>query len=1658
MIQRKKVVFSGVNLVRAIAVDVIENNNIELAAFALTQSGGLSNFLSGPSFYSTFEKRSAIVNHHFDSSKRFDKKFGNARNDIHFYFDHQLHSNLLININSINHNTPSSATSINQFFSGIHVNRTGREENTNFIESFTNKEIKELINSNGYFFESKNFNRQNQFGAKDYGIGGYRITTADGKTYHYSQPVYQYEEFYRQLTPKADSDTNNPENFSEHKFYHEQRKTEPYATHWLLTAITGPDYVKRSANNIRYPSVNDYGYWVRFDYGAWTDGFVWRTPKEQKTYNNLVFDKTNATNNYSWGRKQLVYLNKVVTRSHTALFVKSIREDSESAQIGYLNSGPFTIDKFPSYEGDDYVYYPKQKSLKLDEIILVKNKDDNTNTNNFAGDLVSNPNSTVNVSWNTMSDISYGVNNQNNVLDNLDLIKNSEGNYVIYDKAVKVIKLQQDYTLAKDTNTNQGRLTLNSVDFLAKTASKIMPAYNFNYIDENTKYEYCEDYENCDKDAWGYHKNKTDLWSLNSIKTPLGSEIKIEYEEDDYYTEAFSRRFWTEGLTFKVENYNDDEYKITVRNSPEYVEDAQIDDFSDYFEMGQKVSIDLWISRRKNCIEWFDQKKYIAAFDLNPRILADEFYPEVIIANSENLIVKVSKRVNYGDLLNRPNIRGTSFEPGLLLKNEFWKHNNCPVTHYYDAKKRGESPAYVSPGVSGCSDHHSMYIGLIANKTPVADSGGGIRAKSIATYSNTGEFFKVAYNYDHPTMERSSGITSYAPVRGYKYVAYQSELPGPKVNYEYVTMSQVGEDGSSLGSTQYHFDVLKPAVNIFSKSLNIGNHFKSEVVEHDLPRKTLGADVKLYDNTAMIGSLLEVSEFNSKGHLIRQKTNNYKNFTELANSNNGSIQESFLSMKSIHDFHALYVKVPFNYGIQSPDGSAGINVKLTKNIYFESLSNLNTKKRFANVSTKITYPLIQKSNTIIQNGFKTTNEFFNPDPKTGDFLNTRTTLANGTTIENIKIPAYTKYPDMGSKVDRVTNRNMLTQEAMNITKSGNLITNATITTWNPNWIYTDAIGNTSTQNGVWRKHKTFVWEGSIGSSGSYFGFVGEDDHFNWGVAAAGSETVQSNPKWKNTSTVTKYTHWSSPIETRDINNNFAASKMADDFTKVIATGNARQSELFYSGAEYNPSGNYTEGAILGANYRSQDAAHTGNWSLKTTSSSNKLFEINKAVSSRLSTNAMRPGNYRVSYWVKDPQTTGITSSRSHLMVNGVEVFVSETVTAGCWKQFNYTITIPVTSTAVNIYVKNDHSNVYYDDFRMHPIYASMSSYVYNQDTDELVAILGANNMASVFCYDKAGRLCASYAEAVNGDTHIGGFKVVSQNKYNYADGTSNYLGCECVIDRCGEQVNHEPLKVLSVDNICTAGLRREYEANVTGGSGNYKYEWSWLINAEEGQYTNFIEGNRSMLVPYAVKKCDTENNKFNRVWKARVKVTDQVTAEVANSSGGVTFSGCNLYIDENYWYDLEVTKCLKNCSNSDYTFKVHTRDPNMSGNFKYEYIYYNPITKTNSDWIDVTASDGEFCPQIFNREWSNCASGYVKNVTLGIRITNLSTGQVSGTSGPAYSVYLGCSDVPPSPQYRVLPNYVGKEKNYINEDTIIEIDSEGEVISVRSINGENLKQ
>ena len=67
------------------------------------------------------------------------------------------------------------------------------------------------------------------------------------------------------------------------------------------------------------------------------------------------------------------------------------------------------------------------------------------------------------------------------------------------------------------------------------------------------------------------------------------------------------------------------------------------------------------------------------------------------------------------------------------------------------------------------------------------------------------------------------------------------------------------------------------------------------------------------------------------------------------------------------------------------------------------------------------------------------------------------------------------------------------------------------------------------------------------------------------------------------------------------------------------------------------------------------------------------------------------------------------------------------------------------------------SNYYFDDFRMHPVYATMNSYVYDQHTNELLYILDANNMGTAYRYNDAGRLKASYAEVEDAGNLSGGF-------------------------------------------------------------------------------------------------------------------------------------------------------------------------------------------------------------------------------------------------------------------------------------------------------------
>ncbi|MEO1254819.1 MAG: hypothetical protein AAFY41_08045, partial [Bacteroidota bacterium] len=411
-------------------------------------------------------------------------------------------------------------------------------------------------NSSGFYRDGLNVDQ----------IGAYRITNESGVNYHFTLPAHSYDEYgYSENTKKSFT-------------FNEYKNPEKYAYTWHLTGITGPDYVDRgggpdgSKPNGKLDK-NDWGYWVEFDYGKWTSQYFWRTPGE-----GVDEDLDSDFKSFSEGTKEVYYLDAIRTKTHTALFVKDVREDAKSSLKYFRNLVyNFGSDMYKSdsqnpisQENKDGGFEPKNlqasarvftarttlnynatptKSLRLSKIILTQNSDINFNkeigswpeftsypinwTNDFQGEEYE------------LESFRFNQHLADNVLDVRDINESP-----ISSKTLRVIKFDNNhYDLMPGTpNTSSGKLTLKSLEFLGKEAIRVIPSMSFSYLNEDEPY-------NKDKyDIWGMYKvdytdtgdekndrlvtnvssQKVDSWSLNQVKTSLGSDILIEYESDSY--------------------------------------------------------------------------------------------------------------------------------------------------------------------------------------------------------------------------------------------------------------------------------------------------------------------------------------------------------------------------------------------------------------------------------------------------------------------------------------------------------------------------------------------------------------------------------------------------------------------------------------------------------------------------------------------------------------------------------------------------------------------------------------------------------------------------------------------------------------------------------------------------------------------------------------------------------------------------------------------------------------------------------------------------------------------------------------------------------------------------------------------------------------------
>ncbi len=1162
-------------------------------------------------------------------------------------------------------------------------------------------------------------------------IGGYMINTSDGKTYHYSQPVFNLHTSTRTI--------GVIDNKPERKSYFETNQ-KGYATHWLLTAITGPDYIKKTTAR-NYPDVGDYGYWVRFDYGKWSNTDVWKKPYNEE-YN--VSEENPNIKSKTLGRKQLYYLDRIKTRTHTALFVKNTRLDDRSIEwerheffspfIGVSSNG----EAQPSSAIFDNVKWtiPSQNPLRLERIILVKNKDDLVDKS--SGNALAVSGMAFPPLLNEPEEPDYNL--HNNLIDVYDDISET------LNKAIKVIDFgtHYSYSLVNNTpNSTSGRLTLNGVSFKGKGGVQIMPSYKFRYLN-NRSFNYGK------MDLWGFHEDDPKVWSLNKITTPVGASIDVQYESDDYNLAAaetgrmFERHLKFTFLDLDLSSINDHIY-VDIK--------IEVDDqdpgttgflFSDYFDIDNTFLMDMWLSVIDN--------QY------------DEFYngalTTVDISQQQASIISINESDNYMI------VRVMAHYKSQVIQNYNPLLHAQPLSYYtganqFYAENQKRPRPIIAEGVSP-NRGYSLVHQIMSNKRPNGKIGGGLRVKELSI-TGDGSNYKTHYSYNTPESHEdasnsnyiSSGVISYQPFpkNSTETIAYGSELPAPTPMYEYVTVKNNynSSTGDFSDKSMYRFKVLEEKDvndikfgNLFeiSKELVLDTYNTSQNKEVNIEK------VEIKDNFSSLGKLLEIKRFNNKNHMLSKTINNYASLDEISQ---GIIQEAFESYKEV-DY----------------EGNIG-------------------DQWFINSSKRTIYPSVLKSTTTIQGSYNSTTYFDEHDYITGMLLETRTEDSKGNKFKTKVVPAYT-IPEYSTSVGysgysmspKLTNystydyrnKNMLTQVAANYTfidDNGDWKPiSVGINTWSNLWTYPNFFLGSYNNSGVsnikriWRRHKTYIWNGDIDERGIYQGFLGDYDDFIWSIDAE-----QTNPKWKNISTITQYDHYSMPLEIKDINGNYSAMKMCDDESKVLFNVNSKLIESTNIGGEYPESilVNLFEQEYLDMP-RSTDFAHTGDYSVIVNSNDSHNFVRGILVGEH-----HRSGKYKMSFWVLKGQNDEYLNTRFvQESIGGLQQFNGEKVFAGDWVQLNHYFNRTETETldTDEFKVVSASGTIYVDDFRIHPIESSMTSYVYNE-WDELSYILNSNNLGTHFKYDEAGRLEETYNEIIDDEENniTGGFKRASKNYYRY---------------------------------------------------------------------------------------------------------------------------------------------------------------------------------------------------------------------------------------------------------------------------------------------------
>ncbi|MBO9620567.1 MAG: hypothetical protein J7539_16200, partial [Niabella sp.] len=445
-----------------------------------------------------------------------------------------------------------------------------------------------------------------------------------------------------------------------------------------------------------------------------------------------------------------------------------------------------------------------------------------------------------------------------------------------------------------------------------------------------------------------------------------------------------------------------------------------------------------------------------------------------------------------------------------------------------------------------------------------------------------------------------------------------------------------------------------------------------------------------------------------------------------------------------------------------------------RNYSSKRISKISTgdEALYSTFTSRETFPSIPLGSTVYNyiNGTKAEAENVAFDFYSGMVTKALNVDADGNRFLNEQIPAYRVYSDMGMATTANKYKNMLTQTAASYSykvDAGNSklgLVSASVNTWGkdidvltPEYNITQQDGNHSTGK-VWRPKMTYAWS-PTGTSPNGMTAIGMFANFDW---SSHDNPNAQDPGWIKIGQLTLYDVFSHALEASDINDQFAATKMGYNQSKVMVTGGpARYTEIAYSGAEDNPSsGNIFNGDIKLASASVQSNltyVHTGAKSVQLINGTGFQYDapINKLDNTR---------DYWASVWLKSG--TG-TASNAGVFYNNGSGQVNGTLSAPNSQGWQLaTIQIPasaISGSTLTIGCYNSGSGtVYFDDLRFHPLNAGVSAYVYDNFSGELTYILDNNNFYTKFEYDAVGRLVKTYRETIPD-----GVRPVNEYQYNY---------------------------------------------------------------------------------------------------------------------------------------------------------------------------------------------------------------------------------------------------------------------------------------------------